>query len=212
MFGFTRAEGRPAMSVSGRPHPSPKTRPPVDVSKGGTAFVHATRYNIGERMKIAEGSVVTLAYDINDASGEIIESSEISGLVTFLQGRSGLIPGLDRRLVGMEQGQEATFSLPPEEAFGRLQDAPRQTLPITEVPSSSPKVGDEYEAALPGGQAVRLRVLEVSRANVTVAVMHPLAGQTIEMHVKIVALREATAAERQAGTVISRPPPVRRAL
>ena len=45
------------------------------------------RANIAARMKIETGSVVTIAYDICTEDGEIVESSEISGPVTFVQGK-----------------------------------------------------------------------------------------------------------------------------
>lgn len=159
-------------------------------------------------MKVAEGTVVTLAYDITIENGEIVESSDISGPITFLHGRSGLIKGLDQKLVGMEKGDEATFEFPPDEAFGRVEDAPTKPIPRHEFPGDdAPAVGSEFEANMPGGQTVKLRVTDVGEDVVTVAMIHPLAGQTIGMSVTVVAVRDATKAEREAGKAISRPPP-----
>ena len=75
-------------------------------------------------MKVETGHVVTLTYDITDAEGEIIESSDLSGPVSFLVGKGAIIPGLDKRVIGMAKGEEKTFELPPEEAFGRPEDGP----------------------------------------------------------------------------------------
>lgn len=159
-------------------------------------------------MQVAEGTVVTLAYDITNESGEIIESSDISGPITFIHGRSGLIPGLDKQLLGLEQGTERTFEFPPEEAFGRLEDAPRRTFPRSEFPPDVElSVGAEFEAKLPSGQPIQLRVVEVEDDSLTAAVVHPLAGQRIGMSVSVLAVRSATQAELDSGTVISRPPP-----
>lgn len=161
-------------------------------------------------MKIAPGTVVTLAYDICDAQGEIIESSDLSGPITFLAGKAGLIPGLDKRLEGMEAGQEGSFEFPPEEAFGRIEDAPLRPLSRKEFPAEAKvEVGERFEAGLPGGngQRIVLQVAELDGDVVNVRMLHPLAGQKISMSVKVVAVREATKAEADAGKAMSRPPP-----
>lgn len=159
-------------------------------------------------MKVESGTVVTLEYDITREDGEIVESSDISGRVSFVQGRSGLIPGLDKRLVGMELGQEATFEFPPEEAFGRVEDAPKKTLPKDSFPKEQAlDVGSEFEAGLGSGQTIRLRVADVAGDNVVVQMIHPLAGQVIGMSVKVVGVRKATPAELETGKVQTAPPP-----
>jgi FKBP-type peptidyl-prolyl cis-trans isomerase SlyD len=160
------------------------------------------------RMKVAQGTVVTLAYDITTESGEIIESSDISGPITFLAGQARLLPGLDKRIEGMVKDQEETFEFPPEEAFGTVETAPERELPRSEFPADAQlNPGLEFEAGMPGGQSVKLRVVEAGSETVKVKMIHPLAGQKIGMHVKIVGVREATKAEREGGQVISKPPP-----
>ncbi len=162
-------------------------------------------------MKISPDTVVTLSYDITNEAGEIIESSDISGPITFLAGRSGLIPGLDRRLVGMEQGTEATLEFPPEEAFGRVDDGPTKTLGRGEFPAGAKlDPGVDFEAGVGGGQTVRLRVVDASAETVTVRLVHPLAGQRISMSVRVEAVRVATAIEKSSGKIGAPPPPPKR--
>ena len=159
-------------------------------------------------MKIAPDTVVTLSYDITNQAGEIIESSDISGPISFLAGRSGMIPGLDKRLVGLEAGTEHTFEFPPEEAFGRVEDGPTRAIPRKEFPAGAMlEVGSEFEAGMGGGQTVKLRVVDSNVDEVTVRLVHPLAGQRITMTVKVEAVRAATAAEKESGEVQSAPPP-----
>ncbi|MBC8071885.1 MAG: FKBP-type peptidyl-prolyl cis-trans isomerase [Deltaproteobacteria bacterium] len=162
-------------------------------------------------MQVAPDTVVTLSYDICNQAGEIIESSDISGPISFLAGRSGLIPGLDKRLQGMEAGTESTFEFPPEEAFGRLEDAPTRTIGRTEFPAGAQlQVGSEFEAGTGGGQTIKLRVVDANADEVTVRLVHPLAGQKITMSVRVEAVRVATAAEKDSGKVQSAPPPPKR--
>jgi FKBP-type peptidyl-prolyl cis-trans isomerase SlyD len=159
-------------------------------------------------MKIAPGSVVTIAYDICTEDGEIVESSDINGPVTFMQGKGAIIPGLDAKLVGMEEGEERSFTFPPEEAFGRVEDAPRRVIARKEFPKDAKlEKGVAFDAGIPGGHRIRLEVAEIADDQVTVRMIHPLAGKTVSMSVEVHKVREATPAERESGKVILTPPP-----
>lgn len=159
-------------------------------------------------MKVDAGSVVTITYDILDGNGEIIESSDLSGPVSFLVGKGAIIKGLDKQVTGMEKGQEKSFELPPEEAFGRPEDAPTREFARTDFPADAKlDKGERFEAGLGGGAKVLLEVVEQSGDAVTMRMMHPLAGQKISMTINVTGVRAATAAEQEAGRAISAPPP-----
>jgi FKBP-type peptidyl-prolyl cis-trans isomerase 2 len=160
------------------------------------------------RMKVEAGSVVTLTYDILDEKGEIIESSDLSGPVSFLVGKGAIIKGLDEQVTGMEKGQEKSFELPPEQAFGRPEDAPTREFARTDFPADANLAeGERFEAGMGGGAKVVLEVVQSDAEKVVVKMMHPLAGQTISMTINVVGVRAATAAEQEAGRAISAPPP-----
>jgi FKBP-type peptidyl-prolyl cis-trans isomerase 2 len=159
-------------------------------------------------MKIESGTVVTLAYDITTANGEIVESSDISGPISLLHGVQTLIPGLGKRLEGLEAGAEETFEFGPEEAFGTTADAPTQVMSKKEFPDGTGfEVGSKFVAKLPNGQPLHLVIQEVRDDDLSVAMVHPLADQTLGMSVRIVAVRPATAKEKEAGKAMVKPPP-----
>lgn len=159
-------------------------------------------------MKVETGKIVTLTYDLLNESGEILETSDISGPVSFFHGRGAIIKGLDTKLEGMEAGQEDTFKFPPEEAFGQPDDGPTKDIPRSEFPADAQfEVGGEFQAGMPGGQSVTLKVLETGDDAIKVRMIHPLAGQALSMSVKVVSVRDATAAEKESGQVQSKPPP-----
>jgi FKBP-type peptidyl-prolyl cis-trans isomerase SlyD len=159
-------------------------------------------------MKIESGTVVTLAYDITTANGEIVESSDISGPISLLHGVQTLIPGLAKRLEGLEEGAEKTFEFAPEEAFGTIDDAPTNVMARKEFPDGTKlEVGGKFVAKLPNGQPLHLAIKEVSDTSVTVAMLHPLVGQTIGMSVRVLGVRPATAKELEAGHAMVKPPP-----
>jgi FKBP-type peptidyl-prolyl cis-trans isomerase SlyD len=67
--------------------------------------------------------------------------------------------------------------------------------------------GTRFEAGMPGGQTIVLEVVQVHEDQVVTRMIHPLAGMTITMSVKILAVREPTQAEVESGRSISKPPP-----
>jgi len=160
-------------------------------------------------MKVETGTVVTITYDLCNDKDEIIESSELSGPVTFLVGTGAIIKGLDKRVTGMEKDEEETFEFPPAEAFGQPEDGPTREIARSEFPKDATlDKGLRFEAGMgAGGQKVLLEVVDADDETVTVRMIHPLAGQTIRMTVKIVGVRAATAGEKEAGRAISAPPP-----
>lgn len=159
-------------------------------------------------MQIEPGKVVTLSFDLCDERGEIIEASDISGAVSFIHGKGAIIPGLDKRLVGMTAGAEADFAFSPAEAFGVPEAAPKKVISRKEFPADAPLApGAVFEAGLPGGQKINLVVDAADTEQVTVRMVHPLAGQTVRMSVKVLSVRDATPAELETGKVITRPPP-----
>ena len=159
-------------------------------------------------MKITAGTVVTIAYDLCTKSGEIVESSDISGSISFLQGSKVVIPGLDARLEGLEQGAEQNFEFSAEEAFGNVEDAPVKEVGRSEFPSGAVlKSGESFEAGVGEGQTVLLKIVAVKEETVSLRMLHPLAGQVISMSVHVLGVRAATNKEKQAGKVLLSPPP-----
>lgn len=161
-------------------------------------------------MKVERGHVVTLTYDIADEQGEIIESSELSGPVSFLVGKGAIIKGLDSRILGMSEGEEADLTIPPAEAFGTIEDAPTKPIPRSEFPKDATLApGLRFAAGVPEapGQTVTLEVVESDDERVIVRMLHPLAGQTIGMSIQVMRVRAATKAETEAGRALNAPPP-----
>ena len=159
-------------------------------------------------MRIAHGNIVTLAFDITLDGGEIVETSDLSGPISVMHGKNGLIPGLDKRLEGLKAGDERRFELLPEEAFGTVEMAPTKSIARAEFPEDADlSIGSRFEAGIAGGQRIVLMVQEVSDARVTVAMCHPLVGLTVTVELKVISVREATSSELAQGAPKLQPPP-----
>jgi FKBP-type peptidyl-prolyl cis-trans isomerase SlyD len=155
-------------------------------------------------MKVEKDRVVTLEYKLSTAKGALIESSVGRGApVAFIHGRGFMLPGLDARLDGMEPGERKTFELPPEEAFGTIEQQQTNWLPRKEFPSdAAQKVGAKFQAKLPQSNLqITLEVIEVENDRLKVRMIHPYAGKTINFEVEVVSVRAASPKELATGVV-----------
>ena len=57
-------------------------------------------------MKIARGRSVELAYELKVKGGAVIESSNRSGPLRYVHGDGKMLPGLEKRLEGLQPGDE----------------------------------------------------------------------------------------------------------
>lgn len=159
-------------------------------------------------MKIRCSTVVTLAYDITTQRGEIVETSDLTGPVTIMQGQGSVLPGLDAHLDGMQAGESKTVQLPPKEAFGRSEDAPIKEIPKDEFPGASHlKQGERFEADLPAGGSVKLEIVEVMKDHVSTKILHPLVDETINLDFRVIEVRDPTEREKELGQPVLSPPP-----
>lgn len=150
-------------------------------------------------MRVEKNTVVAIDYKLTDDSGQVLDSSESHGPMSYLHGNNGIIPGLERELDGKEVGDELQVSVAPSDAYGERNDALRQEVPRSQfegVDDLSP--GMQFRVESNNGPMV-ITVVEVGDEQVTIDGNHPLAGVNLNFEVTVRDVREATAEELQHG-------------
>jgi len=152
-------------------------------------------------MQIESNSVVTLHYTLKDNDGNIIDQSE-DGSFLYLHGAMNIIPGLENALTGKSAGDEITVKVAPEEGYGvkdpqRVQEVPKEMFDSAD----EIKVGVQFHAQGPDGNAVVVTVVEVKDEAVVIDGNHALAGMDLNFAVKVVDVREASEEEISHGHV-----------
>ncbi|MCX7738484.1 MAG: peptidylprolyl isomerase [Hydrogenothermaceae bacterium] len=146
-------------------------------------------------MQVDVRNVVSFDYVLRDKeTGEVIDSSAGNPL-TFLVGVGHIIPGLEKRMIGMVQGEKRTVEVPAEEAYGPIdpnliQQAPREYFQGIDL-----EVGLPLQAQTPEGQIISMVIVDFDENTVTVDLNHPLAGRDLVFDIEIVHIREATPEE-----------------
>jgi FKBP-type peptidyl-prolyl cis-trans isomerase SlyD len=150
-------------------------------------------------MEITQQCVVALTWTLKDTLGE--ELDVLDEPVEFLVGGNDLLPKIEEALQGHGVGATLDLHLEPEEAFGDYNDQ----LIFLEPRNLFPKEIEEgmtFEgSALPTGcseQAPKdalYTVTDIYPDHVVLDGNHPLAGIALRLHLKVRAVREATADE-----------------
>jgi FKBP-type peptidyl-prolyl cis-trans isomerase 2 len=137
-------------------------------------------------MPIKSGDKIKVDYEGSLNDGTVFDSSEKHGEpLEFEVGCGQMIPGFEDAVMGMENGDEREFKLEPAEAYGDRDPKLVQKVPKDQLPD---EVAPEMVLVvqLPDGVQIPVKVLEVSEAEVTLDLNHPLAGETLNFKIKIV--------------------------
>jgi FKBP-type peptidyl-prolyl cis-trans isomerase SlyD len=143
-------------------------------------------------MRVKMGRVVLLDYLVKIASGQVVETSSGKGPIEYLHGAGQILPALERALEGLGEGEQAAFSIAPEEAYGERKEDNVVSLPRNLFPADVKlEPGLCLYARASGGQSYPITVREIKGDMVTVDLNHPLAGQRLFFEVKICGVRPA---------------------
>ena len=150
-------------------------------------------------MKISKGKVVSIHYALNDAAGEVLESSEGEAPLEYLHGHGNIIAGLEKALDGKAAGEKLKAVIPPEEGYGVRDEAMVKRLPLSSFQNQDEvQVGAQFQAETSQGPRLAT-VTEMDDKKVTVDLNHPLADQTLSFDIEVVGVREATEEELSHG-------------
>jgi FKBP-type peptidyl-prolyl cis-trans isomerase 2 len=139
-------------------------------------------------MTIQQGNKVKLDYTGTFEDGTVFDSSEKHGKPLEVEiGAKQIIPGFEAALIGMEKDQEKEITLKPADAYGDVNPKLMKKVPRSQLPAEAElKPGMTLGMQLPNGQQVPVRIAEVTDAEVTLDLNHPLAGKTLTFKIKVV--------------------------
>jgi len=133
--------------------------------------------------KVKQGDHVTIEYQGMLEGGEIVESSASTGPFELEVGKGAMPPGFENALVDMEEGEEKTVILQPEEAFGHKDESLLHTVNRSVFGKNiTPKTGMILGMTVDkDGQKQKIPafVTGVSGEEVSIDFNHPLAGKAI---------------------------------
>ncbi|HHX64171.1 MAG TPA: peptidylprolyl isomerase [Chloroflexi bacterium] len=147
-------------------------------------------------LNVTDGTVVSLEYALRLEDGEVVDSSEGTEPLTFIPGKGQLISGLEKALYGMSEGQEKDIVVEPGDGYGEFESDLFETLPRSIFPPDLElEEGMGFRMHTESGEVAIVYVDTIEDDAVVVNLNHPLAGERLFFHVKIVGVRAATPEE-----------------
>ena len=161
-------------------------------------------------MIIEKNKVVTLDYTLrkNDESGDVIEDTFSGDALTFIFGIGMMIPAFEENIEGKKSGDEASFGIPAENAYGVRDEAAEIEVPLDYFADEEGKV--DRDKLVPGhpislqdsqGQVYQGVIVSPGIEKVKIDFNHPMADQDLHFTVKIKEVRDAAESELDHGHV-----------
>jgi FKBP-type peptidyl-prolyl cis-trans isomerase SlyD len=153
-------------------------------------------------MQIGPKTVVTIAYQVTDPDGEMVDAGE-RPIVYLHGGYDDIFPKIEEALQDKRTGDVVQVKLQPDEAFGEYDADLVQIEPRSGFPDPL-QVGMQFEGAPPGSDEddfVIYRVTEIVDDKVMLDGNHPLAGMALVFSCTVSDVRAATAEEIEHGHV-----------
>ncbi|MEZ8128390.1 FKBP-type peptidyl-prolyl cis-trans isomerase [Enterovibrio norvegicus] len=139
---------------------------------------------------ISAKSEVVMHFTIKLEDGSVADSTQTSGKpAKLVMGDGSLTDNFEKCLLGLSEGENASFTLGPDDAFGQSNPDNIQHMDRSQFSGDIPlEEGTIVAFAGPGGQEIPGVITEVSGESVTVDFNHPLAGQNVIFDVEIVSV------------------------
>ncbi len=155
-------------------------------------------------MKIGKNAVVGVNY-VLDVDGQQLDASGDSPL-TYLHGHGMMIPGFEKQLEGLAEGEKYDFIVPAAEGYGvfnpeAVVDLDKSIFLVDGSMSTDVFEGAQLQLTNQEGQPMTGVVNAISEDKVTMDFNHQLAGKDLHFVGSIAALREATEEEISHGHV-----------
>lgn len=136
-------------------------------------------------------SKVSLFFELSLDNGQIVDSNFSQSPADFVFGDGSLLPDFENAILGMSAGEEASYRMPPEKAFGahnenNVQRMPRSQFSMDLEEGMVVSFADMSKNELPGV------IAEIGEVEVVVDFNHPLAGRDLIFKVKVVSVEAAS--------------------
>ena len=153
-------------------------------------------------MPLKPDQVVTIAYNLTDESGALLDSATRENPFAFISGGEQILPKLEEKIGTMLIGGKNLITLQPAEGYGEYQEAAIQSVHRKEFPEGTDlKEGMSFVANSPDGHQMPFVVREITEEDIKIDFNHPLAGKTLTFDLELLDIRDATQEEKSHGHV-----------
>lgn len=118
--------------------------------------------------------------------------------IDFTVGTGQMIPGFDRAVFQMEQGERRTVRLKPAEAYGEWRGDFVEQIPCNMMPNwEQMSIGQPIVLRTADGQQIQVTCIKVKDGIMHLDHNHPLAGKALTFEIELVEVVRQSAIERE---------------
>ncbi len=138
---------------------------------------------------VSKGKIVKVYYTLM-VDGVLVDSSKEGEPFEFRVGSGQVIPGFEKALIGMKQGEKKSFKVLPDEGYGEenpamIYEVSKEMLP----PGPEPEIGMILYARDPNGQSIPAKISDVKENTIILNFNHPLCGKILDFTAEIVEIK-----------------------
>jgi FKBP-type peptidyl-prolyl cis-trans isomerase SlyD len=150
----------------------------------------------------ANNWVAGIKYELKEkGKDEILDSNTQDVPLEFVMGSGMIIPGLEKGLVGMSEGEQKQIEVPAAEAYGERNPEAMQILPREQFEGIDLEKGMMLYGQGEDGSTTQVTVADFNDTDVTIDFNHPMAGKDLVFDVLVTTDRPATPDEVATGEV-----------
>lgn len=136
--------------------------------------------------KAKDGDTVKVHYTGTLENGEVFDTSKEREPLEFQLGQGQLIPGFEKAVIGMAEGDSTTVDIPSDEAYGEVRDDLIINVPKDQLPDDvEPQIGMQLQVNQQNGQPIPVRITEIKDEELILDANHPLAGKDLKFEIKL---------------------------
>ena len=136
------------------------------------------------------GSKVKLLYTGTLDDGTVFGYAKETQPMEFQTGLDLTIPGFEREVLTMSEGEKKTFTLSEYDAYGEYLEDLVESVPVESVPLKNIEVGNRIFITVEDGTRTPVTILDITGTEVVFDMNHPLAGKSLTFEVEILSVEE----------------------
>lgn len=135
------------------------------------------------------GDTVRVHYTGTLEDDTVFDSSRQRDPLEFTLGAGMVVPGFEKLVLGLQEGETAKETIPCAQAYGERRDELQLEIKRADIPAGLDlTIGMHLRMQSPGGQSASVEVVALTGETVKLDANHPLSGKDLTFEVELVEL------------------------
>ena len=133
-----------------------------------------------------KGDVVKVEYKGKIEEGTVVSRTPDDETLRFTIGDGKMMPGFERAVIGMHEGESKTVEIKAKDGFGPYREELVMTVERSEWPEDvEPKIGEQLEMQREDGHTIVAEITGITDDTVELDANHPLAGKDLTFDIEL---------------------------